>query len=83
MAAGRYLEPDWLWVPPALDRDAVELLAFVVSLGAFVLPWVALLVASYPRRYWWFESVDLLRKFALASLVVALEEEGCVALARS
>ena len=50
MAAGRYLEPDWLWVPPALDRDAVELLAFVVSLGAFVLPWVALLEWLGRRR---------------------------------
>lgn len=41
MAAAPHVDRDWLWVPPALNRDAVELLAFGVSLGAFVLPWLA------------------------------------------
>ena len=33
-------------------------------------PRVSLLRASYTDQFWWFESLDLLRKFALASLVV-------------
>ena len=46
---------------------------FVLASGEWWRPRVALLRASYSDRFWWFETLDLLRKFALASLVVHVE----------
>ena len=43
---------------------------FVLASGDWWRPRVSLLRASYSDRFWWFETLDLLRKFALASLVV-------------
>ena len=39
-------------------------------------PRVSLLLASYSGGYWWFESFDMLRKFALASLVIYVDSSS-------